>query len=354
MAELDYLNARVRGMSTALLSSGFFDQLLNSEGENILIDSFLNSTYEEELRSALTDKSGVDAISSAIRRQIANTFNRIRRIAPDEPRQLLNVQLSRWDMANVLAVIRGKINGATADEILEATLPVGELTDAQLAELAAETDLDAVANALLTWNFTFAFTVRNAIAESVGETEEESDLKALSLTLNRGYFEWALDQLRGRDEDTRTVRRQIQHQIDLFNIKSALDVVRQREKGYELADPELISGGTMRRRALTELTGVDNMESAFELLGKTPFQVAVERGILAYGETRNLAVMERFLEDVVIEKGCRLFRTDPLSIAVPLGYIWRQYNEFVNLRILVRGKRYQMPANAIREELLLV
>jgi vacuolar-type H+-ATPase subunit C/Vma6 len=86
----------------------------------------------------------------------------------------------------------------------------------------------------------------------------------------------------------------------------------------------------------------------------TYFLEAVERGILAFGETRNLAVMERFLENVVIKAGAKLFRRDPLSIAVPLGFIWRQYNEFLNLRILVRGKHYQMPANAIREELLFV
>jgi vacuolar-type H+-ATPase subunit C/Vma6 len=61
--------------------------------------------------------------------------------------------------------------------------------------------------------------------------------------------------------------------------------------------------------------------------------------------------MERFLETVVIGAGCRLFRGDPLSVCVPLGFIWRKYSEFLNLRILIRGTSYRMPANAIREEL---
>lgn len=354
MAELDYLNARVRGMSTSLLSASFFDQLLNSEQESLLIDSLLNSSYEEELRSALSERSGFEAASSAIRRQIAHTFNRLRHIAPEAPRKLLNVQLSRWDVANVLALVRGKVNGATPDEILEATLPVGELSDAQLSELAAESDVTAIVNALVTWNFTFAFGVREAVSQSIGESLEESDLKKLSIMLNRLYFEWALDQLTGDDEDTMILRRQIQYQIDLFNVKSALDMVRQREKGYETEGEPFIPGGTMRERAMEEIAAVESLETAFERLDTTSFRTAVERGILAYGETRNLAVMERFLEDVVIERGCRLYRRDPLSMGVPLGYIWRQYNEFVNLRILIRGKRYKMPANAIREELLLV
>lgn len=354
MGQFDYLNARVRGMSTMLLSRSVFEQLLNSEEESLLIDSLLNSSYEEELRSALAEKSGVEAIASAIRRHIAATFKKLRQIAPPEARRLVDIQLDRWDIANVLAVIRGKVNGANPDEIVEATLPVGELSDAQLSELASETDVDAVVNSLVTWNFTFGFTVRNTIAASGAASAEEADLKAVSVTLNERYFAWALEQLTGADEDTEILRRQLQYQIDLYNVKSALDVVRQRTKGNELEVGPFVSGGNLRARALEELAAADSLETAFEQLDATTFSVGVERGILAYGETRNLAVMERFLEDVVIEKGCRLFRTNPLTMAVPLGYIWRQYNEFVNLRILIRGKRFKMPPNAIREELFLV
>jgi len=77
-------------------------------------------------------------------------------------------------------------------------------------------------------------------------------------------------------------------------------------------------------------------------------------GILAYGESRSLGVMERYLEEQVILAGCRLYRQEMLSIAVPLGYLWRKYNETVNLRALCRGRSAHMPANAIRKELLLV
>ena len=53
-------------------------------------------------------------------------------------------------------------------------------------------------------------------------------------------------------------------------------------------------------------------------------------------------------------QGCRLFRRDMLSIAVPLGFIWRKYSELVNLRLLARGAVYRMPANAMREGMVIV
>jgi vacuolar-type H+-ATPase subunit C/Vma6 len=78
-------------------------------------------------------------------------------------------------------------------------------------------------------------------------------------------------------------------------------------------------------------------------------------GILAYGASKSLGVMERYLEELIVQAGCTLYRDrNPLSIAVPLGYLWRKYNETVNLRALYRGWHSRMPANAIRKELLLV
>jgi len=57
---------------------------------------------------------------------------------------------------------------------------------------------------------------------------------------------------------------------------------------------------------------------------------------------------------VVIGRGIELFRGDPLSAAVPLGFIWRKVNEYENLRMILRGKHYQVPPNRIREALVLV
>ena len=36
------------------------------------------------------------------------------------------------------------------------------------------------------------------------------------------------------------------------------------------------------------------------------------------------------------------------------GFIWRKYSELVNLRLLARGTGIGMPANAIREGMVLV
>jgi vacuolar-type H+-ATPase subunit C/Vma6 len=115
-----------------------------------------------------------------------------------------------------------------------------------------------------------------------------------------------------------------------------------------------IPGGKIAPRTIDRLAESENVEIALEQLDRTEFAPSIERGILAYGQTDRLSVLERFFEALVLEKGVKMFRTNPLGIAVPIGFIWRKINEFINLRALIRGKRYGLQAGTIREELVLV
>jgi vacuolar-type H+-ATPase subunit C/Vma6 len=52
--------------------------------------------------------------------------------------------------------------------------------------------------------------------------------------------------------------------------------------------------------------------------------------------------------------GCaKLYRADPLGIDVVIGYLWQQYYELVNLRLLARAKWYGLPSPAVRQQLFL-
>lgn len=350
MSDYDYLNARVRGMGTSLLSGEIFEQILGADSEDFLTNTLLSSPYQEELREALTTLRGRAAVEAAIRKNVRKTFAKIRSCAPPEPRRLITLQLNRWDLANVLALVRGKLSGSSPQDTLEAVMPIGELEEAQLGELAGETDLVALADALTTWKHPFAFVLRRAIRENA----EAADPLTLEIALQRAYFLWALAQLREDEPSQALVRDMMRRQIDLANIMGYLDLIRRKERGDDGEGFDPIPRGKLPPAVLKGLATSDTMESAFETLENTYFAPAIERGILAFGRARSLGVMERFLEAVVIDQGCRMFRRDVLSAGVPLGFIWRKYRELVNLRILLRSKAYRVPPDAVREELILV
>jgi vacuolar-type H+-ATPase subunit C/Vma6 len=349
MNDYDYMNARVRSMSAELLDREFYERVLAVEDEKPLLEAFMGSPYAPQLDEALAVGGGIAALESALRRNIFAVFSKLRAFSPERPRRLLNVQFNQWDAANLLSVFRGKAVDAKPEEIMQGVFPAGEFDEAQLLELASETDAATVADALTTWNYRFAFELRRAVRG----IEDGADLVALEFAVNAVYFRWALSELEGGQSDARTARRMIRMQIDLANVKEALDHVRHRSKGDALGDYEPLPGGQLDLGVVEGISRAGSLVEAFEIIADTYFSPAIEKGILYYGGAGSLGVMERFLEMVIIEAGCRLSRLDPLDIAVPLGFIWRKYSEFVNVRIVVRGKKYRMPVNAIREEMLI-
>ncbi len=348
MTEYDYLNARAKGMSTELLPPPFFERLLAAEGEEPTLDLLHGTAYGPQITEGLSVGRGLAALESALGRHLFVTFARLRAMAPAKPRRLLSVQFSQWDAANVLAVLRGKLNAAEPGEILEALLPFGQASPPQLEELAAQPGLEAVSDTLATWGYPFAPPLRQLIR---GQSRKP-ELIALESALNNAYFSWALAQAGPEDPQEALVRRMVRLQIDLANVKAGLDYVRHKARGETLEVPEPLRGGLLPSVLLRNLRQAAGMVDAFEALGASYFAPGIERGILAFGASGSLGVMERFLEVVVIQQGCRLFRGDPLGIGVPLGLLWRKYSEYLNLRLVLRGKQFGMPATAIREELL--
>ena len=353
MSDYDYLNARIRGMSTTLLTPEFYERILHASTAESLVDALLASAYAADVQRALAAHGGAvdpDAVESALCENVRAAFTKILGMAPPEPRRLIALQLNRWDVANVMALLRGKLCGAGPRELFAAVLPIGELNETQLGELSAEADVASLADALPTWKHAFAFALRRAIREC----SEQDDLAALENALYRGWFQWALAQLTAEDPRHAPVRESLRRQIDLVNVLISLELIRDREGSGAREGIEPIPGGKLPWGALSELGACDTLVSGFEMLSSTYFGPGIERGILSYGQAQSLAVMERFLESVVIAHGCRLFRLDMLSAAVPIGFLWRKYNELVNLRLLARGIRYRMPANAMREGMVLV
>ena len=350
MSEYDYLNARIKGMHSKLLAKEFYDQVLASEGTAPLVDALLNSSYSPHVREALERDRSTAGIESGLRRNLFDTFETVRSLAPPKPRALLNIQFRKWDIENILAVIRGKSADMLPEDILPSVFPAGELSEVELGELAEEESIKAITDALIAWNFPFAFELRQVIRDH----PDEPDCAYMEAEFMQIFFAWALDNLSANDPDQLLLREHIQQQIDLINLKSVLWAVSRKETGGSPGPVNPIANGRISRRLLLRIEQSSSLEMSFEILAESYFRRAIDRGILAFGETRTLAVMERFLEIEIVESGGKMFRADPLGVGVSIGYVWRKYNEFLNLRILLRNKSFGQPAPATREVLFFV
>ncbi len=360
MDDYGYLNARVRAMNRDLFKSEFFQELLNQPELNNLVEALQGAAlYGEDMSVALAESSGLNAIEKALRHNLSRTFSKILYMSSDEPRSLLCVILSRWDIFNIKTILRGKQRGRPKEEIAAAFVPVGELDEPKLTELVNQPDIKTVVDMLVTWGFHLS----SFIAKALPEFMEKGDILGIERVIDDFYFEWALMETEGESENKQIMRSLIVEQIDFANIINTLKLLSEKvsvgtgdktQPQHPAHEAGFIPGGNFEYSFLLTLSKCTTLEEALGLLINTKYSSIMEKAISAYTKTRKLSTIERFLEAFIAEKWSRLYRKDPLSISIIIGFLGRKLNEFMNLRIIARGKAHAVPVNTIKGELVFV
>lgn len=360
MDDYGYLNARVRAMNRDLFKSGFFQELLNQPELNNLVEALQGAAlYGEDMSIALAESSGLNAIEKALRHNLSRTFSKILHMSSGEPRSLLCVILSRWDIFNIKTILRGKQRGSPKEEISAAFIPVGELDEPKLTELVNQPDIKTVVDMLVTWGFYLSSLIAKALPEFI----EKGDILGIERVIDDFYFEWALTETEGESENKQIMRSLIVEQIDFANIINTLKLLSEKvsvgtgdktQPQHPAHEAGFIPGGNLKYSFLLTLSKCSTLEEALGLLINTKYSSIMEKAISAYTKTRKLSTIERFLEAFIAEKWSRLYRKDPLSISIMIGFLGRKLNEFMNLRIIARGKAHAVPVNTIKGELVFV
>jgi V/A-type H+/Na+-transporting ATPase subunit C len=346
-----YLNARIKGMKSSLLTVADLERTLHMGNEDAVIRLLEDSDYGMEITESLTRFSGMRAIEEALSRNLIGSYRKILSCATGQSRHLLEILLGRWDIYNIKTILRGIHRAAASDTILENVIPSGRLDGPALQELANQATIKAVVDMLATWNIEYVQSLSKDLNRWYRQTE---DLSQLEYELDRVYFQKSLADLNEKDPNHRQVEYVLETEIDLTNIMMTLRSVKAGIGG-EKGERFLLAHGSLEMSFLLALLRCETPLDILEKLERTRYAYAVEKGILLFGETGNVSIIEKFLEEILTRTCVKMFyRGDPLGIAIAIGYIWLKYNECINIRLIARGVAFGMPLNAIREELVLV
>ena len=105
-----YINARMRGMKSRLLSHRALDDLILKPDLESLIADLENSPYRDDIIEAKGRSSGILCIESALRQNFIKTFRKIQDFSKQEVEagQYIGIFLHRWDVQNIKTILRGK------------------------------------------------------------------------------------------------------------------------------------------------------------------------------------------------------------------------------------------------------
>lgn len=356
-----YGNARLRAMRSRLLEEGDYSALLAKTNIEELISALTETPYQEDIEAALVRREGIGCIFEAVRTNLTRTLRQIRSFFDGNPLELVDLLLRRWDRHNLLTILRAQSQEISPEAVLATIIPAGQIDEVSLREVARQPGLRAALDLMFTWRLPYARVLRQAQAK-VGSI---SDLDQLELALNRFHYASLWEVLEPGNRDQAIVLHYLQTEVDLINISAALrlariagivDLARQRYNAAGVQPLFIESRGHLPVERLANLvTENKGIEGVVLGLSDTRYARPLAAGWQRYKSGQEgPSVLERELERWQAAQTAAMFTRNPLSIAIPIGYIGCKEIEITNLRLIAQAITFDMDRTQVRRDLIIV
>lgn len=348
--DVGYANARLRGMKANLMKSSFLDELIEAPDVQHALQLLQSTSYGPDIEAELIHGRTAAVVDEALKDNAIRTFEKVFRFLDPEARDILTVLLGRWDVSNIKTVLRGAQNSVAIEQVKESLMPLGFISENELEALARINDVHAVISTMATWGITYAVPLRQGYSEYA----TTGDMADLELALDKYWAAYASERLSRHGENYAIAKRILATQIDVLNLVMVFRLLRADAQAVR-AQRYYQSGGRYISESLfLELAQLSDVDEVLDRLKKTPYAEALDAAALRYLELGSISAFERALEMMLTRQALLSGIRDPQGIGVAISYLYAKLNEITNLRIIIRGKAVGMPADRVREDLILV
>jgi V/A-type H+-transporting ATPase subunit C len=336
MRHFAYFNARVLAMRGKLLPKETYNKFLQMDIPEIA--RFLGETeYRVEIEQLGKRYRGVDLVEYSINRNLAKTFHGLIKKAQGELQELLVDFMKYYDLENVTIVLRGKLSSIPEEEMREALIPAGVLTDTELNRLIEAT-----------YEETLEMLPRMGFGNAV-EWLRDKPLPEVEDLLIRDYYATLLENTAGGSKNMELFNEFVRIDIDFMNLINFLRLKRDDETPAKVMEYMMEGGMVLPMKKLRNLAAMEMDEVLTTVEGLKYFRESP--GALT-GAKDSLTALEASLLKFQLDHAVRVGRQDPLSISVVLSYFLAKKVEVANIRNIVRGKEGELPTELIRKQLV--
>jgi len=327
-----YINTRVRAMESKLFTSDVYIKLLNMEVSQIA--RYLGEfEYKEEIDYLSRDYRGIDLIEHALNDNLANTYNKLLKMSGKKASTYAFAVLKRWDIHNIISILRGIFARVSAKDIEKTLIPIGEIPFAFIKSLINLVTYQEVIKKLKKID-QFAF---------LDETKEISDIES---ELYKNYYTNVLEKFK-KDKKSLFVNF-IKMEIDIINLRN---ILRMRRYGFTVEEEQknVIDGGfyfNIEKLGFLLRAPGDEFLNAVK---KTPYGRILE----SHWSEPTLFNVEEALEKFLMEYAKKQFKGEHLTIIPVLHYIISKKVEVDNIRKISRGKVSNLEKKIIEDSLVM-
>lgn len=330
--DIPYINARIRGRKSRLLGLERLRSLARLPSVEELIQGLADTPYASDIsRATASEPAHHRAAELALGQNLAQDFSRVRRFTPGIGESPARYLFSCWDLRNLKAVLRGVHAREAPERTGSVCTPGGWVPAPVWAELARSATLEEAVERSISMDLGF----REALREGWAAYRKTQLVASLDARLDRQFFGNALNALESlRGAFWNPLEDLIRFDIDARNLSALLEWLHRGERpGREL----LIPGGRWTGEPFVRELSIheDVRETVRQCLLRWIKNAGVE--IAHFLEIGQLNVALEILERKAWMLRARRLQGSPLSLDLPIGYIWAKAAEVADLRRAVWG-----------------
>lgn len=327
---------------------------------------FIGETeYQDEVNELAGSLSGIALIEAALTRNLAETYRSVIGIAPGSLHELAERYLARWDIWNVMLVLRSRQFEIPADQIRAVFIPAGGISPYRLEQLLSLKTPVEVVHALEGWEF---FPVLSEFCGSGYRKGLFAEVEnALYISFYTNLYRDAHSGIRGGD----AILPYLRFEIDIINIRnlfrlragSRVDtIVRFMVPGGNLTPQffQRVYGIEDRQQFINEMQEAKILQTMTQALREIRCDSSVCEMDAADLIWKRWAARKTPLFSIVMAVSrMRLHRLDqisrrhPFSVLPILSYLEHKRYEVMNLRAIARGKQFGLDAEHIGRYMVL-
>lgn len=302
--------------------------------------------YKREIDELSASFSGVDLIENAMSWNLAKEYQRVIALAPGQMKGFTRDYLHKWDIQNILSILRGKELGFSDGKIRAVLVPAGALDATMLDRLIAESSVERVVEQL-------PIKEMSAIlSEGLSEALETHSFGKVENELYKYYYATLIKAARGGMKGGLPFLKYVMFEIDIKNITS---VFRMRAQGGNNATQQnfWIPGSSFKPEELERLSSIESTDEVVDSL-KKKIKVAVLLDALeSMREKKPIYSIENTLIATQLNQMDKISKRNPFSISPLLVYLERKKYEVSNLRAIARGKEAGLSSEILEKYLVM-
>ncbi|MDI9646081.1 MAG: V-type ATP synthase subunit C [Archaeoglobales archaeon] len=327
-----YIVARTRVMKSRLLKPEDYKKMLNMSFDEIV--RFLEETeYKKEIDAVAYKYTGPRLLDYALYANLAKTYRKIYQVSFGEVKDLIGEYFARWDLWNIINIIRGKMANVNPEIIEETLVPAGQFSEAELKSMLTK-EMGEIVKSL---EHTPYYNVLSKIGSiPMYKIEDE---------LYKAYYSKLL-KISAERIETKLFLNFIKMEIDIKNVKTLLRLKESGESTEEIIDCIIPGGYELTEDEIRKLASL-SYEELLKSLEDYWFSKALEK-------FESLSEAEVNFDRLWIETIAKRASNYPLSILPVLQYIVLKKVEVDDLRILGWGKWFNFSNEEIEKQMVII